>query len=165
MEIVNTPLTNSAIINLLGHIQNVNDDKYRAGETLVLRNVRVLVVDDIDINLIIAKETLSMYETNVDMAESAMEAIEMIKSNDYDMVFMDHMMPEIDGVDATKMIRKLGGEKYKKLPIVALTANVVGDAKDTLLENGLNDFLSKPLELKEVERVFRKWLPKDKLIQ
>ena len=129
-----------------------------------LKDVRILVVDGIDINLIIAKETLSLYNTYVDTAESAMEAIEMVKSTDYDMVFMEHMMPEIDGVDATKMIRQLGGEKYEKPPIVALTANVVGDARDTLLENGLNDFLSKPLELEEIERVFKIWLPKDKLV-
>ena len=166
MEIMNTPLTNSAIINLLGCVQYVNENGTGSvGGMLRLADVRILVVDDIDINLIIAKETLSLYETNVDTAESAMQAIDLIKNTDYDMVFMDHMMPEIDGVDATKMIRKLEGEKYKKLPIVALTANVVGDAKDTLLENGLSDFLSKPLELEEVERVFRKWLPKEKLVQ
>ena len=166
MEIVNTPLTNSAIIGLLSNEQYVNDDaKSHIGGMLNLKDVRLLVVDDIDINLVIAQETLSLYETIVDTADSAQEAIEMIKNTDYDLVFMDHMMPEIDGVDATKMIRKLDGEKYKKLPIVALTANVVGDARDTLLENGLSDFLSKPLELEEVERVFKKWLPKEKLVQ
>ena len=165
MEIVSTPLTNSAIFNLLGNVQHESDDgTSHTGRMLSLRDVRVLVVDDIDINLIIAKETLNLYEISVDTAESAMEAIEMIKATDYDIVFMDHMMPEIDGVDATNMIRKLGGEKYKKLPIVALTANVVGDARDNLLENGLSDFLSKPLELEEVERVFRKWIPKEKQV-
>ena len=164
MKIVNTPLTNTNITNLLCSNEYANNngaDQVRG--SLCLNNVRILVVDDIDINLIIAKETLSLYETKVDTAESAAQAIEMIKSNDYDLVFMDHMMPEIDGVDATKMIRKLDGGKHKKLPIVALTANVVGDARDTLLENGLSDFLSKPLELDEIERVFRKWLPKEKL--
>ena len=164
MEIVNTPLTNTAIDNLLGSEQYASNEGIgHINGNLSLRDVRILVVDDIDINLIIAKETLSLYKTNVDTAESAMQAIEMIKNNDYDIVFMDHMMPEIDGVDATKMIRKLDGGKHKKLPIVALTANVVGDARDTLLENGLSDFLSKPLELREVERVFKKWLPKEKL--
>jgi CheY-like chemotaxis protein len=62
-------------------------------------------------------------------------------------------------VDTTKIIRELPGEKYKKLPIIALTANVVGDVRDMFLESGMNDFLSKPLDLKEIERVLRDWLP------
>jgi CheY-like chemotaxis protein len=75
---------------------------------------------------------------------------------------MDHMMPEIDGVDATKIIRAMPHEKYQKLPIVALTANVVGDVRDLFLGSGMNDFLSKPLEIKEIERVLQEWLPREK---
>jgi CheY-like chemotaxis protein len=75
---------------------------------------------------------------------------------------MDHMMPEMDGVDATQIIRALPGEKYQKLPIVALTANVVGDVRDMFLQSGMNDFLSKPLEFREIERVLQKWLPSHK---
>jgi CheY-like chemotaxis protein len=78
------------------------------------------------------------------------------------MVFMDHMMPEMDGVDVTKNIRALPGEKYKELPIVALTANVVGDVRDMFIKSGMNDFLSKPMELIEIERVLREWLPQEK---
>jgi CheY-like chemotaxis protein len=78
------------------------------------------------------------------------------------MVLMDHMMPEMDGLDATKLIRAMEGDKYKNLLIVALTANVVGDVRDLLVEAGMNDFLSKPLEHKEIERVMREWLPKEK---
>ena len=76
----------------------------------------------------------------------------MIKENDYDIVFMDHMMPNMDGVDATRIIRALPNEKYKTLPIIALTANVVGDVRDLLMKSGMNDFLSKPLEHAEIER-------------
>ncbi|MDR0496353.1 MAG: response regulator, partial [Treponema sp.] len=98
----------------------------------------------------------------VDTAESGFKAIEMVKENNYDIVFIDHMMPEMDGVDATKIIRALPGNKYSKLPIVALTANVVGDVRDMFLECGMNDFLSKPLDHKEIERVLRYWLPMEK---
>jgi CheY-like chemotaxis protein len=119
-------------------------------------------VDDNEINLVIAENVLLMYGGNVSVAKSGAEAIELIKQNDYDIVFMDHMMPEMDGVDATHIIRDLPEEKYHTLPIVALTANVVGDARDMFLQNGMNDFLSKPLEFHEIERVMRKWLPSHK---
>ena len=166
MEVVSIPLTNTVICKLLGCESYVERDAAQTGavDTIRVKGVRVLVVDDIEINLIIAQETIKIFGTEVDIAESAMEALNLIKSNEYDLVFMDHMMPEVDGVDATKMIRRLPDVKYKKLPIIALTANVVGDAKNMLLENGLSDFLSKPLELEEIERVFRRWLPKEKIL-
>jgi CheY-like chemotaxis protein len=75
---------------------------------------------------------------------------------------MDHMMPEMDGVDATKIIRALPGEKYRKLPIVALTANVVGDVRDMFIKAGMSDFLTKPLDHTEIVRVLREWLPHGK---
>jgi CheY-like chemotaxis protein len=75
---------------------------------------------------------------------------------------MDHMMPEMDGVDVTRIIRGLPEEKYVTLPIVALTANVVGDVRDLFIDSGMNDFLSKPLEHTEIMRVFREWLPQKK---
>jgi CheY-like chemotaxis protein len=98
------------------------------------------VTPNIEINLIIAEEMLLVYGAEVDTADSGSRAIEMIKRNDYDMVFMDHMMPEMDGVDVTKNIRALPGEKYKELPIIALTANVVGDVRDMFIKSGMNDF-------------------------
>ncbi|MDR1579707.1 MAG: response regulator [Synergistaceae bacterium] len=132
------------------------------GTALRLCDTHCLVVDDNEINLVIAENVILSYGAEVSVANSGAEAIELVKENDYDIVFMDHMMPEIDGVDATRIIRALPGEKYSKLPIVALTANVVGDVRDMFLQNGMNDFLSKPLEFHEIERVLREWLPGDK---
>ena len=162
-EVVNMPLTNIAVLRLLNRAdiqQDEHSDMMKS--SIALHDVRVLIVDDIEINLIIAEETILLYGAEVDTAESATEAIEMIKSTDYDMVLMDHMMPEIDGVDATKMIRKLPGDEYKTLPIIALTANVVGNVQEMFLKSGMNDFLSKPLEYSEIERVFKEWLPPEK---
>jgi PAS domain S-box-containing protein len=129
---------------------------------LRLEGTHLLVVDDNDINLIIAENVLSAYGGEVSTANSGSEAVELIKKNDYDLVFMDHMMPEMDGVDATGIIRALDGAKYARLPIVALTANVVGDVRDMFLRSGMNDFLSKPMESNEIERVLKEWLPRDK---
>jgi CheY-like chemotaxis protein/nitrogen-specific signal transduction histidine kinase len=163
MEIIYMPLTSLLLAKLLGGTDgqeqiNIDSEEF----VLRLNHTHILVVDDIDINVIIAEEMLIAYGAEVDTADSGAKAIEMIKGNDYDMVFMDHMMPEMDGMDATKIIRALPGEKYQKLPIIALTANVVGDVRDLFMQSGMSDFLSKPMEYTEVERVLREWLPKEK---
>jgi len=131
---------------------------------LRLKDVRFLVVDDIEINLIIAEEALLRYGGSVDAADCGAKAIDLVKANEYDMVFMDHMMPELDGIDVTRIVRAMDNGKYKSLPIVALTANVVGDVREKFFDSGMNDFLSKPMEDREVERVLREWLPKEKII-
>jgi CheY-like chemotaxis protein len=163
MELIHTPLTCLLLTRLLG-------GKYEQAEIYIdseesamqLQDTRVLVVDDIEINLMIAGEMLLAYGALVDTADSGEKSLEMIKENDYDIVFMDHMMPEMDGVDVTKIVRALPEEKYQKLPIVALTANVVGDVRDMFIKSGMSDFLSKPMENVEMERVLREWLPQEK---
>jgi CheY-like chemotaxis protein len=163
MEIIYMPLTSLLLARLLGDNTGNPDEKINDGElALQLHNTQILIVDDIDINLMIAEETLLNYGGRIDTANSGVKALEMIKQNDYDIVFMDHMMPEMDGVDVTKTIRALPEEKYKKLPIVALTANVVGDVRDLFIKSGMSDFLSKPMEQTEMERVLREWLPQEK---
>ncbi|MCL2158278.1 MAG: response regulator, partial [Oscillospiraceae bacterium] len=165
MEILKMPLTSLLLYQILGGKADELTDSGASGGAFAIRlkDARLLVVDDIDINLMIASEVLGEYGGTVDTATSGAESIEMIKENDYDMVFMDHMMPGLDGVDVTKIVRALPGEKYKSLPIIALTANVVGDVRDLFIESGMNDFLAKPLDHAEIERVFREWLPKEKL--
>ena len=93
-------------------------------------------------------------------AESGRAAINMLRSKDIDIVFMDHMMPEMDGVEATKKIRDMEGDYYKKLPIIALTANAVNGVREMFIQEGLNDFLAKPIELSALDRVLRYYLSK-----
>ena len=166
IEFVYMPPTIMSLLSLLSSIKDKQSEvNINGGEQAVqLHNTRLLVVDDIDINLIIAEEMLIAYGSEVDTANSGAAAIEMIKKNHYDMVFMDHMMPGLDGLDTTKAIRALPDEKYKTLPIIALTANVVGDAREKLLKGGMNDFLSKPLDSAEIKRVLSEWLPREKWI-
>ena len=159
------PFTSLSVAQLLDEkTAFIGDENTRTAEgtALRLRDASLLVVDDNEINLVIAENALLMYGGKVSLAQSGTAAIELIKENDYDIVFMDHMMPEMDGVDATQIIRGFPEEKYRRLPIVALTANVVGDVRDMFLQSGMNDFLSKPLEFNEIERVLQKWLPSDK---
>ena len=122
---------------------------------------RALLVDDIDVNLYIAREMLLPYELEIDCVESGKEAIDAIRNEKvyYDIIFMDHMMPGIDGLEATRIIREeIGTEYAKNIPIVALTANAVVGKKNMFLEEGFQDFLSKPMDLDALDEVVNRWL-------
>ena len=125
-----------------------------------LPSARILVVDDISANLKVAEGLLSPYEAVIDMCLSGEEAIELIRNNSYDLVFMDHMMPEMNGVDTVAQIRTR--EKKLKLPIIALTANAVSGMKEMFLKNGFDDFLAKPIDIIKLEDILDKWIPEKK---
>lgn len=130
---------------------------------LKLINTNILVVDDNDINLLIAESVLQEYGAQVSIAASGQEAIALVQKQSFDLIFMDHLMPEMNGIEATQHIRKLG-KNVQQIPIVALTANAVSGVRDLFLQGGMNDFLSKPLDRKEMERVLREWLPCHKIL-
>ncbi|MBD5144381.1 MAG: response regulator [Ruminococcus sp.] len=127
--------------------------------TLYAPDAHVLVVDDNRVNLSVTARLLTTYGIKAELADSGRKAIEMINSAYYDLVFMDHMMPELDGVDTTKMIRSQNDAYSKELPIIALTANAVSGAREMFLESGFNDFISKPIQLSLLEKILEKWLP------
>ena len=124
--------------------------------------VNILIVDDNEINLLVESELLRQYGIEPDTAESARDAFELVKTQKYDIIFMDHMMPEINGLEATKILRDTGGW-LGEVPIVALTANALTGMKETYLASGMNDFISKPIEISELNRVLMKWLPQAKI--
>jgi len=131
----------------------------------VAPDANILLVDDIITNLKVGQGLLKQYGVGLDMCTSGRDAIEALVAGDYDLVFMDHMMPEMDGVEAVKIIRGLAaemGEKYAKLPIVALTANTIVGAREMFLQNGFDDFLSKPIETDKLNSILAKWIPKEK---
>ena len=123
-------------------------------------NVRILVVDDNKINLNVAVGLLGLCKITAETAASGPQAIELIRRNEYDIVFMDHMMPEMNGAEATKIIRGMG----INVPIIAFTANAVTGVRESLLEAGMNDFLSKPILKASLIQVLKDWLPAEKLI-
>ena len=124
-------------------------------------NARILIVDDHLINLRVATGLMQPYNMQIRTAQSGPEAIEIVRGQELDLVFMDHMMANMDGVEATGIIRAMEGEYFKKLPIVALTANAVNGARETYLAAGFNDFLAKPIELSALDRILRAYLPKE----
>lgn len=126
--------------------------------TVTFRDKHVLIVDDNLVNLQIAKGLLEPFELNIDLADSGKKAVEMVRENHYDLIFMDHMMPELDGVDTTKLIRSMKNGIYSDIPIVALTADAVAGTKEMLLASGMQDFLAKPINRNELKEVIIKWL-------
>ena len=130
-------------------------------------SAKVLIVDDISTNLRVAKELMSPYNMIIHTCLSGSEALNMVKDNFYDIVFMDHMMPGMDGIEATGFIRALetGDGYYKNLPIIAFTANAVIGQREMFLENDINDFLAKPIDLQRLNDILENWLPKEKIIE
>ena len=127
-------------------------------------NVHALLVDDNGMNLRVAEEMLATYGIKVTKAYSGQEALDKIISMDYDFVFMDHMMPKMDGVETLHHIRKMVGTYYQNVPIIAVTANAVAGNREKLLKEGFDDFLEKPIERSVLERVLRRTLPDDKFV-
>ena len=125
--------------------------------------VRALGVDDEPMNLIVARSIFSGYGMTIETADSGPEAIDMCAKNEYDIVFMDHMMPGMDGVEAMKRIRSLK-QGRSEMAIVALTANTVSSARDMFMKEGFDGFVGKPIETMELERTLKNVLPK-KLIR
>ncbi|MCL2605001.1 MAG: response regulator [Defluviitaleaceae bacterium] len=128
-----------------------------------LRHVSVLVVDDYLPNLDVAKWMFGKYKLNVDCVTSGREAIDRVQAGEprYDAVFMDHMMPGMDGVEATKLIRAIESDYVSHLPIIALTANAVAGNEQFFLDNGFQAFLSKPVNLSKLDLIIRRWLMGD----
>ncbi|GHV52598.1 hypothetical protein FACS1894216_09030 [Synergistales bacterium] len=124
---------------------------------------KVLVVDDNSINLTVALGFLARHNIQAETALDGLTAIEMAREKEYDLVFMDHMMPGIDGIETVRRIRALDGEYYRKLPIVALSANAVSGAREAFIEGGMNDFISKPIRGAELNETLIRWLPAELL--
>ncbi len=121
-----------------------------------LDGVRALIVDDEPMNLVVASGLFREYNMIIDTAESGREALIKYEKNDYDVVFMDHMMPEMDGVEAMKRIRYYADQNKKTVKVIALTANAISGARAMFLKEGFDGFISKPVSISEFERVMNR---------
>ncbi|MCL2078557.1 MAG: ATP-binding protein [Oscillospiraceae bacterium] len=126
-------------------------------------NARVLLVDDNPVNLSVADGMLRQYGITVITAQNGREGLEKIQKEDFDMAFFDHMMPIMDGCEAAKAIRALGG-RFETVPIVALSANAMSGIEKMFIEAGMNAFLSKPIIVKELHKILLKFLPEEKVV-
>ncbi|MDR2716955.1 MAG: PAS domain-containing protein [Treponema sp.] len=139
------------------------EDKRIVTKKLVRLNLsyaRVLVVDDMQTNLDVAAGLLRKYKMQVDCLISGKEAVERIRGGTpvYNAIFMDHMMPGMDGIEAAEAIRALGTEYAQKIPIIALTANAIHGTDQMFYEHGFQAFISKPIDIIEMDSIIRKWV-------
>jgi signal transduction histidine kinase/AmiR/NasT family two-component response regulator/HPt (histidine-containing phosphotransfer) domain-containing protein len=150
------------IVNSLKHF-SFADNKQHISAKLVrddMSYARVLVVDDFGTNLDVAAGLLKKYKMQVDCTTSGIDSIERIKTGSpvYDAVFMDHMMPEVDGIEATRRIRNLDSDYAKSVPIIALTANAIAGNEKMFLESGFQAFLAKPIDMLKLDVILKQWV-------
>lgn len=134
------------------------EDAKEASKEVSYEGKRILIAEDNELNREVVMLLLEPMGIIADVAENGAVACEMVKNNHYDMVLMDYMMPEMDGAEAAKCIRSMDGEYFKKLPIIALTANVIAEAKEELINSGMNDVATKPIDMKQMTDLLNKWI-------
>ena len=160
---VRKPIYISELAKILAHedLYADEDDLEEEDFGFIAPDAEVLIVDDNEVNLIVAEGIISPLQMRVDKAVSGKQAIEMIEKKHYDLILMDHMMPELDGIETTRIIRRFH-EDYDDVPIIALTANVMEEMRARFLVEGMNDFVAKPIESRVLVAKIKQWLPAQK---
>lgn len=146
----------------LSEIPEVEVPKEKALEPFTARDCKVLVVDDNVINRRVAKSLLHTYDLEIVEAESGMDAIKRVGETLFDIIFMDHMMPGMDGIEAVQHIRSECGENGTLPIIIGLTANAMEGVRETFLASGFQDFLTKPIDRRTLHMALLKWIPAEK---
>jgi len=168
VRFVSLPVQSLSIANVLNGKEDIKDymeNNNSSGTTrFTCPRARLLVVDDIATNLKVAEGLFAPYGATVDTCLTGAESIELVKHRDYDIVFMDHMMPDMDGIEATAAIREWEAKqgKAKGVPIIALTANAVSGMREMFLEKEFNDFIAKPIDVTKLDDMLDRWIPKEK---
>ena len=156
---------------LTGHVASIvrgdDTDSFRRTKKtenhLFVPDARILVVDDNYVNLRVTAGLLNVYKAHVDMVASGREAYEaLLRDPHYDMIFMDHMMPDWDGIETVQHIRAIDGDYYKHVPIIAISANVGEAARELFLSHGMDDFVEKPMSSETLAGVLKKYIPPEK---
>ncbi len=142
----------------------IEDIKHIEKEIFTAPNARILVVDDVETNLMVFASLLKKTKMQIDKARSGFECLDLVHKNKYDIIFMDHMMPEMDGVETYKNMCAEGDEALNATtPVVMLTANAISGVKEEYLDEGFADYLSKPIKVDQLEEVILNFLPADKV--
>jgi signal transduction histidine kinase/ActR/RegA family two-component response regulator len=151
--------------------ENPITDQSDFAVSFIAPDARILIVDDIPINLLVAEGLLAPYQLQIDSCTSGEEAILLAEKNHYDLILMDHLMPGMNGIEAVAGIRateeKRRGKEHSspnRVPIAALTADAIVGMKEMFLENGFDDYLSKPIEISTMNAIIKKWIPREKQI-
>lgn len=119
---------------------------------------KILLVDDNQINLGVAEALMAPYQMQIDSADSGKQAVQAVMEVDYDLIFLDHMMPEMDGVETLKVIRSLPNEKKRAVPVIALTANATKEAQELFKREGFDGFMAKPIDIRLLDQILTRYL-------
>ena len=159
--LLNKPLYSLNFCQTINHEAPQTEDLTEDYQSFTAPDAHILIVDDNEMNLKVAVGLLKPLEMKVDLASGGKEAIRMARKTKYDIIFMDHMMPVMDGVETTEQLRALEGDYFKNVPIIALSANAQADAREKFAEAGMDDFVAKPIEMKEICSKIKRWLPRE----
>ncbi len=135
----------------------------RYKEKLFAPDARILFVDDTEMNLEVVKGLLKNTKIKIDTVLSGAEALEKVRENEYDIIFIDHRMPEMDGIQTLHKMKTLDGNKNRGKPCISLTANAISGVKQMYLDEGFTDYLSKPVNPEKLEAMLRDYLPAEKI--
>lgn len=155
------PLYGFPVVRILNGDYETDEIEYEGKGKLRFDGVNALIVDDEPMNLVVASGLFRDYGMVCDTAESGKDAIKKYEDGNYDVIFMDHMMPEMDGVEAMKHIRQIADMKFRHPVIIALTANALSGAREMFLTEGFDGFIAKPIDISEFERVMKNALPEE----
>lgn len=149
----------------IGNIEEYTYNDYVVEENYMFRapDVKILLVDDNELNREVAKALFEPIGLMIDEADDGQRAVSMAKDTLYDLILMDNLMPVMNGEEAAKVIRNMDDSVNKNTPIIALTADAVSGVKEKLIESGMNDFISKPVNIAIACAKMKKYLPEDKI--
>jgi signal transduction histidine kinase/CheY-like chemotaxis protein/HPt (histidine-containing phosphotransfer) domain-containing protein len=163
LKIMRKPLSTLSIaLALNGKDRHITSERESMEFDFTAPDAEILIVDDNEVNLTVVEGLIAPLKMHITKATSGKMALELIAKKRFDIIFMDHMMPELDGVETTRIIRRLH-PSYDDIPIIALTANAIEGVKDVFLREGMNDFVAKPIEMRTFVKTIRKWLPESKI--
>lgn len=159
------PFTVLSIAAVLNGEKAFKSEEHHSRYRFTAPAAKILVIDDNAMNLKVMARLLLPYQIKVVMALGGQEGLDKLNSMDYDCVFLDHMMPEMDGVETLHKIRQKPGTYFQTLPVIAFTANAIGGAREMFMEEGFDDFIAKPIELSVLERMLQRYIPQQKQIR
>ncbi len=157
---VNKPLYSLNFCQILNHEELGVGSAEEEYVNFTAPDARILIVDDNEMNLKVAVGLLEPLKMHIDTADSGKRALQMVRDTQYHIIFMDHMMPVMDGIETTEKIRAMDSPECKSVPIIALTANALVDARAKFQAAGMDDFVAKPIEMKEICAKIKQWLPR-----
>lgn len=157
---INKPLYTLNFCQVLNHEELVGGCDGEKYVNFTAPEARILIVDDNEMNLKVAVGLLEPLKLQIDTADSGKRALQLVSQKQYHIIFMDHMMPVMDGIETTERIRAMDSEYYKNVPIIALTANALMDAREKFQAAGMDDFVAKPIEMNDICSKIKHWLPR-----